>query len=64
VNTEAGVLGKNYTIGHQPGIVGTYLLIQAIRNTTSAVLSPAEISVKAGIMCYLSIFLFSFKISK
>jgi hypothetical protein len=48
INNEPGVLGKNYTIGNQPGVVGTYLLIQLISNTSSGILSPAEIQVKAG----------------
>ena len=44
---EPGVLGKRYTIGNQPGVVGQYLLIQ-LNSTFLSTLTFAEVEVKAG----------------
>ena len=44
---EPGVLGKRYTIGNQPGVVGQYLLIQ-LNSTVLSTLTFAEVEVKAG----------------
>ena len=47
MNNEKGVLGGNYTIGNQPGVVGNYIIIQ-LTSTVLGTLSLAEIEIKAG----------------
>jgi hypothetical protein len=46
-NSVTAVLGKNYTIGNQPGVVGQYLILQ-LNTTINATISMAEIEVLAG----------------
>jgi hypothetical protein len=47
INNDSGVIGKNFTIGHQPGVVGRLILIQLNSNVPST-LSFAEVEIKAG----------------
>ena len=47
MNNETGVTGRNYTISNQPGVVGSFLLIQ-MNSAVLSTLSLAEIQVKAG----------------
>jgi hypothetical protein len=47
VNNDTGVLGANYTIGNQPGVVGNTLIIQ-LNSKVLSTLSFAEIEVRVG----------------
>jgi hypothetical protein len=47
-NNATAVLGKNYTIGNQPGVVGQYLIVQ-MNSTVTTTISMANFEVLAGI---------------
>jgi len=47
MNNDTGVLGANYTIGNQPGVVGNTIIIQ-LNSKVPSTLSLAEIEVRVG----------------